>query len=183
VTGSEAPSNPGPSGPPGIGRAGLWPELVRFGIVGLLNTAFGYGVFILLQLTLGTVAHYLVVLAVANVVAILQAYVFQRRLVFRFQGGWWAGLLRFSLVYVGAFAVNLVLLPVFHELLRIPVIPAQGIVTVLQAFGTYVAHSRFTFGPASPPADRPQADRSAPVEAANSTADGGLLPGQDPAGE
>jgi putative flippase GtrA len=91
------------------------------------------------------VVHYLVVLVVANVIAILQAYVFQRRLVFRYTGGWWAGLLRFSTVYLGAFAVNLVLLPALHELAQIPVIPAQAIATVVQAFGTYLAHRLFTF--------------------------------------
>ncbi len=180
---SAAHSSPGPSVPRGIPQDRSWAELVRFGVVGLLNTAFGYAVFILLQLTLGTVAHYLAVLAVANVVAILQAYVFQRRLVFRFQGGWWAGLLRFSLVYLGAFAVNLVLLPVFHELLHIPVIPAQGIATVIQALGTYVAHRRFTFRSATAPRDRTGADRPASGERVNSPGDGGLLPGPDPAGE
>lgn len=123
----------------------LWPEVVRFGLVGLVNTAFGFAVFVALQLTLGRVVHYLVVLAVANVFAILQAYVLQRLLVFRFTGGWWFGLIRFSLVYLGAFAANLVILPVLHELLNIAVIPAQAIATVLQAFGTYIAHRSFTF--------------------------------------
>lgn len=128
-------------------RAGrqLWPELVRFGLVGLVNTAFGFAVFVVLQLTLGTVTHYLLVLVVANVIAIVQAYVFQRRLVFRFTGGWCSGLLRFGLVYLGAFAANLVILPVLHELFNIAVIPAQAIATVVQAFGTYVAHRLFTF--------------------------------------
>lgn len=120
-------------------------ELLRFGLVGLLNTAFGYAVFVALQLTLGTVAHYVVVLVVANVVALLQAYVLQRRLVFRFDGAWWAGLLRFSSVYAGAFLVNLVLLPTFHEGLRIDVIPAQALATVIQAIGIYLAHRWFTF--------------------------------------
>lgn len=123
----------------------VWPQLVRFGLVGLVNTAFGFAVFVILQLTLGRIVHYLVVLVVANVIAILQAYVFQRRLVFRFTGGWWFGLMRFSLVYLGAFAANLVILPVLHELLLIEVIPAQAIATVVQAFGTYLAHRLFTF--------------------------------------
>jgi putative flippase GtrA len=138
------------------GRTGgrVWPELVRFGLVGLVNTAFGFAVFVVLQLTLGRIVHYLVVLVVANVIAILWAYVLQRRLVFRFIGGWWAGLLRFSVVYLGAFAANLVMLPALHELLHIDVIPAQAIATVVQAFGTYLAHRLFTFrAPGTRPAD------------------------------
>lgn len=120
-------------------------QLIRYGLVGLLNTAFGYAVFVVLQLTLGTVTHYLVVLVAANVVAIIQAYLTQRRWVFRFTGGWWGGLARFSTVYLGAFVVNLVLLPTMVELLHLPVIPAQAIATVIQAIGTYVAHRLFTF--------------------------------------
>jgi putative flippase GtrA len=131
-------------------------ELVRFGVVGLFNTAFGFTVFVILQLTLGTVVPYMVALVIANVVAILQAYVLQRRLVFRFTGGWWSGLLRFGVVNLGSFGVNLVLLPALHELLYVPVIPAQAIVTVVQALGTYIAHRLFTFrrtdlGPAAKP--------------------------------
>jgi len=138
-------------------RRGLLAEMVRFGLVGVVNTAFGFAVFVALQLTLGTVTHYLVVLVVANVIAIVQAYILQRRLVFRFTGGWWAGLLRFAGVYLGAFCVNLVLLPTLHELLHIPVIPAQAIATVVQAFGTYVLHRVFTFRtrPDAVPPDAP----------------------------
>lgn len=146
-------------------RSGLLAELVRFGLVGLVNTAFGFLVFVALQLTLGTVVHYLVVLVVANVVAIVQAYILQRRLVFRFTGGWWTGLLRFATVYLGVFVFNLALLPALHELLHVPVIPAQAIATVVQAFGTYVAHRLFTFrtphgasGPSVP--DAPPAPES-----------------------
>lgn len=120
-------------------------ELVRYGLVGVVNTAFGYGVFIALQLTLGTVVHYLVVLVVANAVSIVEAYVLQRWLVFRFTGGWWAGLLRFSTVYLVALAINAALLPLLVEVVGLAVIPAQGIAIALQAFGTYVAHRLFTF--------------------------------------
>jgi putative flippase GtrA len=150
-------------------------EIVRYGLVGLVNTAFGYGVFVALQLTLGTVTHYIVVLVVSNLVAIPQAYTLQRWLVFRFTGGWWAGLARFATVYVTAFFVNLALLPLLHEVAGIPVIPAQGIATVLQVIGTYVAHRLFTFrrrpggGSGVPPTDR-QRISARHAEANSSTA-------------
>lgn len=120
-------------------------EIVRYGLVGAINTAFGYGLFIALQLTLGTVTHYLVVLVVSNVVSIVEAYVMQRWLVFRFTGGWWARLVRFSTVYLVALGVNVPLLSLLVEVVHLPVIPAQGIAIALQAFGTYAAHKLFTF--------------------------------------
>lgn len=136
-------------------RYGRLPELARFGLVGTANTAFAFGLFVVLQLTLGTLVHYLVVLVVTNVLAVLLAYVLQRRLVFRFTGGWWPGLARFGLVYLIALGINMVLLPALHELLGIPVIPAQAMVTVLQAFGTYAAHRLFTFRHAVPEPNSP----------------------------
>lgn len=147
---------------PGLVRRLLGLEIVRFGLVGVVNTAFGYGVFVALQLTLGTVTHYLVVLSVSTVIGIVEAYVLQRWLVFRFTGGWWAGLLRFSTVYAVAFGVNLALLPLFVEVLSVPVIPAQGIVTAIQAFGTYGAHKWFTFRHRTDGVDQPPPVADAP---------------------
>lgn len=141
--------------PAGLVRRLLRIEFVRFGLIGLVNTAFGYGLFILLQLTLGQVTHYLVVLVVSNAVAVVQAYVLQRRLVFRFTGGWWAGLARFSTVYALAFAANLLLLPLFVEVIGVRVIPAQGVILAIQALGTYAAHRWFTF---RRPGDKSTAD-------------------------
>ena len=120
-------------------------EIVRFGLVGIVNTAFGYGLFVALELSFGRVMYYLVILVLSNLVGIVQAYALQRWLVFRFTGGWWAGLLRFSTVYLVAFFVNLALLPLLVEVAHVSVIPAQGIALVIQALGTYVAHRLFTF--------------------------------------
>ncbi len=141
-----------PAGPVGLVRRLLAVEIVRFGLVGIVNTAFGYGLFILLELTLGRITHYLVVLVVSNVISIVQAYVLQRWLVFRYRGSWWAGLMRFGTVYLVALGVNLALLPLLVEVAGIMVIPAQGIAILIQAFGTYVAHRRFTFRRPSPTA-------------------------------
>jgi putative flippase GtrA len=120
-------------------------EIVRFGLIGLVNTAFGFGLFVVLQLTLGRVTHYLAVLVLSTCVAIVQAYSLQRWLVFRSNGPWWQGLLRFGTVYFGALLLNLAALPVLVEVLHLQVIPAQGILTVVQVLGTYAAHRLFTF--------------------------------------
>jgi len=126
-------------------RALLGTELVRFGLVGVVNTAFSFTVFAGLQATLGHVVHYLLVLVVSHVIGVLEAYVLQRWLVFRVSGHWWRDLARFWSVYLVSLGVNLVLLPVLVELLHVAILPAQAIVMALQAFGTYVAHKMFTF--------------------------------------
>lgn len=134
-------------------RARLATELVRFGLVGVVNTAFSFAVFAGLQATLGHVVHYLVVLVISHVIGVLEAYVLQRWLVFRVRGHWWRDLARFWSVYLVSLGVNLALLPVLVELLHMEILPAQAIVMALQAFGTYVAHKMFTFKRPAPSLD------------------------------
>lgn len=120
-------------------------EIVRFGLVGVVNTIFGYGLFVALQLTLGSFIQYTIVQAISNLIAIVQAYWLQRWLVFRHHGNWWAGLVKFASVYVGAFFFSLAMVAILVEGFRVSVILAGGITVILQAFGTYGANKWFTF--------------------------------------
>jgi len=126
-------------------RRVLGSEGLRFVVVGGINTVFGFGVFAGLQLSFGERVHYLAILVVAQVIAVLEAYVLQRWLVFRAHGRWWRDLVRFSSVYMVSLGVNLVALPLLVEILRVPVVPAQGLVMLGTALGTYAAHRTFTF--------------------------------------
>lgn len=158
-------------GAPGGADRALLGEGARFLVIGVVNSAFGFGVFAALQATLGTVTHYLVVLVVAQVVAVLEAYVLQRVVVFRARGRWWRDLVRFSGVYVVALGVNAALLPLLVEVAHLPVLLAQAIVMAAVALGTFVVHRSFTFrhsrtsgqvaDPAQAPADPPPAPPAA----------------------
>lgn len=132
-------------GPVGLVRRLLERRLVRFLLVGGFNTVFGFGLFALLQLTLGGRVHYLVLVVVSTVVSVLEAYVVQRWLVWRVQGRWWRELVRFSTVYAGGLVVNLLLLPLLVEVLKMPVLVGQAIVTAVNALGTFAVHRAFTF--------------------------------------
>lgn len=117
----------------------------RFGMVGIFNTGFGYGLFALLHVTIGTHVHYMVVLVIAQVVGVLEAYVTQRWLVFKARGRWWRDLVRFSSVYAVGLAVNMVALPLLVEVVRVPVMLAQLFVIGAVAVGTFTVHRLFTF--------------------------------------
>jgi len=132
-------------GPRARVRALLGFEIVRYGLVGVVNTAFAYSVFIALELTIGKTVHYLVILGISHVLGVLEAYVLQRWLVFRVQGHWWRDLLRFWSVYLVSLGINAVALPLLVEVVHVPVIPAQGVILLVSALGTYVAHRSFTF--------------------------------------
>ncbi len=84
---------------------------LRFLLVGAFNTAFGFVVFALLLHFADNQVHYLVVLVVATIIAVLAAFTVYRRFVFRVRGRVLKDLGRFSLVYIAALAVNLVVLP------------------------------------------------------------------------
>lgn len=120
-------------------------RLVRFLLVGVFNTVFGYGLFAVLQLTLGDRVHYLILVFASTVISVFEAYVVQRLLVWRVRGRWWREFARFASVYAGSLGVNLVLLPVFVEIVGIPVLIGQAIVMAVNSLGTFVLHRSFTF--------------------------------------
>jgi putative flippase GtrA len=114
-------------------------------LVGVFNTAFGFGTFAVLQSWPGTGWPYLINLVVAHVVSVLEAFVAQRQLVFQVRGRWWRDLARFWLVYLVALVVNLMLLPLLVETFHLPVLTSQALVLVAVACGSYLAHRNFTF--------------------------------------
>jgi putative flippase GtrA len=120
-------------------------QVLRYLIVGVVNTVFSFGLFAALQLTIGGRVHYLVILVVTHIVSVLEAYVLQRWLVFRVTGRWWRDLARFWSVYLVALPVNLAALPFLVEVVHVPVLPAQALIMLGVALGTYVAHRVFTF--------------------------------------
>jgi putative flippase GtrA len=118
---------------------------LRYLLVGAWNTVFGFGVFALLQLTLGDSINYIFLLAIAQVVATLNAFTGYRLLVFRVQGDVLRDLARFSTVYLGAFAVNLAALPLLVELAGVPVLIAQAGVVGATVVASYFMHRGFSF--------------------------------------
>jgi putative flippase GtrA len=118
---------------------------LRYLLVGAWNTVFGYSVFAVLQLTLGDRVGYLILLAAAQVLATLNAFLGYRTLVFKVQGDVWRDLARFSTVYAGAFVVNLAALPVLVEVFGVPVLPAQAVVVAGTVVASFFVHRGFSF--------------------------------------
>ena len=113
--------------------------------VGAVNTLLGTAFFVGLELTLGRVAGYLVVLVVAHILSVLCAFVMHRRLVFRVRGNVLLDLCRFELIYIGGLAANMVLLPLVVEVVGLPVIAAQLMIVSTMAPLSYLGHRHFSF--------------------------------------
>jgi putative flippase GtrA len=118
---------------------------IRYLIVGGWNTLFAFLAFAALNAAFGDDVNYMFLLLPATVLAILNAYIGYRTFVFKVSGHWWRDLGRFSLVYVGAFVANLTLLPLLVEVVGLPVLAAQAIVTGGTVIVSFFSHRSFSF--------------------------------------
>lgn len=121
-------------------------EQILYLVIGGWNTVFGYGVWAVLQATLGNYLHYLVVVLLAWPIAVLNAYLGYRYVVFRSRGPVLKEFGRFSLVYVVTLVVNLMLLPVALTVLPFNIYLVQAILTALVVVSSYLSHRYYSFG-------------------------------------
>lgn len=118
---------------------------VRFVLTGGLNTAFAFACFVAYQYSVGARFGYMWTLLLAHVTTVLFAFATHRRLVFQVSGRLLADLWRFESVYLVALGINAALLPIAVEVISLPVLAAQAGITALNAFVSWMGHSRFTF--------------------------------------
>lgn len=126
-------------------RGLLSDERVRFVGVGGFNTAFAFVVFAVLQATIGHRVNYMVVLVLAHVIGVLEAFVLYRWTVFQVRGSVLRDLARFESVYLVALAVNAALLPLLVEFGHLPVILAQAVIVVVTSVLSFIGHKNFSF--------------------------------------
>ena len=119
--------------------------VLRYLVVGAWNTVFGVALFTAMQIAWGERVGYLLLLSVAQVVAVVQAHATQRFLVWHSRAPYLAELGRFSLVYLGSYIANAALLTIAVEVLHAPVLPSQYVLTVIVIAGTFVANRSWAF--------------------------------------
>ncbi len=131
----EAPEGPGKRGRP-----------VRFVLVGAWNTLFGWLSYVgCLAVADRIGVSYLVATIPAQFIAIVNAFVMQRYLVFGAKTGLLASFFRFSLVYWVFWMINTPLLALLVSGAKLDPRVASAILTAGNALLSYVAHDRFTF--------------------------------------
>jgi putative flippase GtrA len=127
----------------------------RYLVVGAWNTFFGVALFATLLWLFGDHVGYWLILLVCQVIATVQSHWAQRTFVWRSRGAFLPELLRFSLVYIASYFVNLGLLALCVEVLGWPVFGSQLAITVLMVALTYTVNRLWTFrhaGAPTPPA-------------------------------
>jgi len=137
------------SGPPGWLLRLVSDQRVAFLIVGGINSVVGFAAFFVFLMLVGRLWGppwgYLATLLCAHVVSVLIAFVLYRFAVFRVRGHVLADLWRFETVYLGALAVNFMLLPLLVEVAHLPVLLAQGLIMFLTAIISWLGHKNYSF--------------------------------------
>jgi len=125
----------------------------RFVIVGIWNTIFGYGIFCLFDtffawLFSARFAAYMCAMVLAQVLAVMNAYIWHKYVTFRSKAKGKAIIkefLKFTATYVVTFCLSLILLPALVEIMHILPKISAAIITLICAVISYLGHSRFSF--------------------------------------
>ncbi|MDR2365455.1 MAG: GtrA family protein, partial [Zoogloeaceae bacterium] len=127
---------------------GIWEKKqgVRFLAIGAWNTIFGYFMFVVLYGCFGTRSNYLGIAVANHFIAVLNAFIFHRYVVFRSKNNIVREFLRFNISYVITLVFGLVLIFILVENMDIHPILGQGITTPACVALTYFAHKYFSFG-------------------------------------
>jgi putative flippase GtrA len=128
-------------------------QKVRFVLVGFWNTIFGYLAFVSLDylfnfLLAPRYVAYMLAAILANILAILNAYIFHKFVTFRSPLKGISIILeftRFFSMYLFSFILGLILLPLFVELFYLDPKIAGALLIPITTIVSYFGHSRFSF--------------------------------------
>lgn len=126
---------------------------VKFVLVGIWNTIFGYSVFCLLDTLFSHIfatryIAYMSALVLGQIVAIINAYVSHKYITFKSRVRGRKIIIeffRFSMTYAVTFCLSLILLPIFAEIFHITPKISGAIVILICSVISYLGHSRFSF--------------------------------------
>lgn len=119
-------------------------EKATFVFVGGLNTVICYLLFVLFYKLWGPDA-YLQAYVTSYAISLVVGYTLQRILVFKVKGHILLDFVRYTLVQLVSFAVNLILLPLSVETFSLNPLLAQALILVVTVIGSYFAHRYFSF--------------------------------------
>lgn len=119
---------------------------IKYVAIGVWNTLFWYAVFMALYHVLTPYGvHYTVILVISQVLSVTNAYLANKIFVFKTKGNYGREYIRFASYHVISFAINLLLLPFFVEVMGYDPVLAQGGIIVASIVLSFFWHSYITF--------------------------------------
>lgn len=120
-------------------------ESIRFVLVGAYNTLFGLVAFALLHQTLHRRLHYLVILPIAHVLAVTNAFIGHRTWTYRVKGNLLLDFLRFNLSYLGLLAAGMIAMPLLVKGLGIHPVLASAATLGVPPLISFFVHKHVSF--------------------------------------
>ena len=117
----------------------------RYLAVGAWNTVFAYLAFGAIYLLLHARLHYLLISVLAHSLAVTNAFICQRWLVFRSQTYWLSAFLRFCMVQLLALGWSLLSIAVMVEVLHLNPLLSQLVTMTVVVIVSYVLNRNFSF--------------------------------------
>ena len=108
-------------------------QWIRFLVGGGINTAFTYGIYLILMLFV----HYQIAYLIAYIVGVVFAYWFNAVIVFKVSLSW-KGLFSYPIIYIIQYTISAFLLNIFVETLQIDKIFAPLMIIIIMIPLTYV---------------------------------------------
>lgn len=126
---------------------------IKFVIVGIWNTIFGYLVYVCFYYMFNLIFSrrymaYLLAAVLSNILAITNAYIFHKYVTFRSPV---KGIkmipefIRFFTTYLFSFLIGLIILPLLVEIFHFDPIAAGAILIIFTTIISYIGHSRYSF--------------------------------------
>lgn len=117
-------------------------ETIRFVLVGVLNTVVGYGCyFVLLYLQV----NYIISLAISHIVGVTNSFFWNKYWTFKSKGNIKHELVKFISVYVITFFLNLGILVIFVEYVKVDKRVAQVYALFIVTIISYIGHKFWSF--------------------------------------
>lgn len=120
-------------------------EKLRYLAVGGWNTLAGCAIFALFYFLLADRMHYLAIAVLSHVVAVGNAWISYRRLVFRSRAPLLPEYLRFNVSSLTVLAANIALLWLLVDAAGLHPITSQVFAVVFTVIAGYLIHKRFSF--------------------------------------
>ena len=116
----------------------------RYLLVGIWNSVFGVGIFLILSLSLPELSDSLILL-IAYLVSIVQAHFMQRKFVWSSTERYFQELVRFSGAYISQFVANLVLLQIFVRFIGLNRSVSQVIIVLILTVVMFFVNKKGVF--------------------------------------
>lgn len=120
-------------------------QQARFVVAGAFNTCVGYVLFSGVFLLFGRWIHYLLIGVLAHLIAVVNAFIVHRTLVFRDTGNWQSAFVRFNLSQLAGLGFGMILLYSLVEFVKLSPLAAQAVVTLVSVVVNYLLHRYFSF--------------------------------------